>query len=190
MRLKQWALALAVIFCFSLAPICLAAETGQSANSIRGDAAAMKKCQSFEKATRKKQKRIKKLDQQIDGLGKAIKDMRASAEQLTPDRRAGTMRQISIFEEKKVNALNKQLRLKSELVAMIKQAEEANCHTTAGGSYKNWLDCWTWCDRNKKRCEFCTENQDCGEGYKRLKAWTGLGRNYYACKKKRFGFRK
>lgn len=49
-------------------------------------------------------------------------------------------------------------------------------------SDKNKADCLKWCRGNKK-CAHCSKLSGCGSGYKKMKSWTGRGKNYYACKK-------
>jgi TolA-binding protein len=182
MPMKSLAMMLAIAFGLCLAQVCLARDSGQPMGTMSGDAAALKQCQGYEKATRGKQKRITQLKEQIEIYSNRIRQMGEQVEGTTP----GIIRM-----QNKRNELSRDLlRTGQDLVNLIKQAEAAGCSTIAGGSYRNWLDCWNWCDRHRKKCEFCTDQKYCGEGYKRLKGWSGRGKNYYACKKKRFGFKK
>jgi hypothetical protein len=49
-------------------------------------------------------------------------------------------------------------------------------------SDRNKADCLKWCRGNKK-CAHCSKLSGCGNGFKKIKSWTGKGKNYYACKK-------
>jgi hypothetical protein len=42
--------------------------------------------------------------------------------------------------------------------------------------------CQKWC-KGQRKCAFCSKKSGCGTGYKKMKSWTGRGKNWYACKK-------
>ena len=47
-------------------------------------------------------------------------------------------------------------------------------------SEKHYKSCEEWCG-NDSRCVKCSRRPSCGKGYKKLKGWTGYGKNWYAC---------
>jgi hypothetical protein len=56
--------------------------------------------------------------------------------------------------------------------------------TRDDASKENQEACNKWCKENKdKGCVRCSKTKGCGKGHKSMKAWTGYGKNWYACKK-------
>lgn len=53
--------------------------------------------------------------------------------------------------------------------------------TQAGKDHK--AQCEEWCAANSS-CSKCSDKVGCGRGYKKIKSWTGRGKNWYACKKR------
>ncbi len=43
--------------------------------------------------------------------------------------------------------------------------------------------CEKWCSEHSE-CAKCSTKVGCGVGYKKIKSWTGYGKNWYACKKR------
>jgi hypothetical protein len=48
-------------------------------------------------------------------------------------------------------------------------------------SKANRDECMEYCRQNKPRCKKCSKYPDCLVGYRRMKAFSGVGDNYYAC---------
>lgn len=47
-------------------------------------------------------------------------------------------------------------------------------------SEQHFASCSNWCEKNPP-CIKCSRKPGCGKGYKKLKGWTGFGKNWYAC---------
>ncbi len=47
---------------------------------------------------------------------------------------------------------------------------------------RNRVACRQWCNANKPRCRMCSTVPTCGPSHRRLKSFTGPGRNWYACR--------
>jgi hypothetical protein len=45
---------------------------------------------------------------------------------------------------------------------------------------RNEAACRAWCEK-RSECVQCSEHRGCGPGFRRIKGWTGKGRNWYAC---------
>lgn len=56
--------------------------------------------------------------------------------------------------------------------------------TRTEASKDHKADCEKWCSEHPDKCDKCSTKVGCGSGYKKVKSWTGYGKNWYACKKR------
>ncbi len=49
-------------------------------------------------------------------------------------------------------------------------------------SDRNHRLCEQWCNAHKPECRKCSTIRTCGPSHRRMRSWTGVGRNWHACR--------